>query len=126
MKRFGQVFDFWWLPAFFLLSVSWLFAPAVHHAHYGILAVISHYEALSEPYNYFFRLCDVLGAAVGLAALWRSALRQTDRWLSWLLTALFGLAIVDALFPLGCNGACMALDNLSRVVHEAESGLSSV
>lgn len=126
MKRAVALFDICWLPIFLLLSVTWLFAPALHHVHYGSLAVISSYEAVGRPWAWLFRTCDVLAAAVLAAAVWRYKVLQRARLFGVILLAIALLAAIDGIFPLGCPGRCTSFDLFSGVVHDAESVIAAV
>src|SRR6266540_594479 len=127
VKCLGAFFDRFWLPLFMGLSLSWLVAPALHHVQqYGALAVISHYEAIDQPYAWVFRLCDILAALAMAAGIVRFRIIQKERLLGILLLAIALFAAIDGLFPLGCIGTCTEHDKLSGFIHDSESILAVI
>ncbi len=113
-----------WLPLFLLASVSWLFAPAYYHAHYGTLKLISSYEAGALPHSWVFLVADVAAAGLLVSALWLFGLWQRDRIISWQLLFVGLLFAVDAICADRCNvqlAACHGLDLASTYVHDIES-----
>jgi hypothetical protein len=125
MKRtLLAIFDACWLPALLLTSCTWLFAPWLHHVHSGSLNLISDYERIGQPFGWWFRLGDILGALILLLALWRARLLRRQPWLFWALFATGLLAGLDAVFVDGCGASCGAWAQLSHRVHDIESVLS--
>ena len=125
MKRtLLAVFDACWLPVLLLVSCTWLFAPWLHHTHGGGLSLISGYERIGQPFGWWFRTGDVLGAAIVLLALLRARLWRKQPWLFWMLFATGLLAGLDAIFVDGCGASCSAWAQLSHQVHDIESVLS--
>lgn len=127
MQKISALFDRFWLPLFLVLSLSWLVAPAMHHVQqYGALAVISHYEAVDQPFAWLFRLCDILAAIILALGVWRFKIWQQERPVALLLYAIALFAAIDGLFPLGCLGTCTEPDRLSGLIHDAESILATI
>lgn len=126
MKQLLKWFDAWWLPAFLLLSTSWLLAPALHHGHYGDLVVISSYEGMGQPWAWAFRLCDTLAAAVLNLAFWRYRVFARDRLLGGILGVMVLLTLIDGVFPIGCVAACTPWERFSWGLHDVESAVLAV
>jgi phosphatidylglycerol lysyltransferase len=126
VKRLSALFTIVWLPLFLILSMSWLFAPALHHAHLETLAVISHYEAVDQPLNLLFRLSDIASALILALCVWRFNILRREQFFGILILILAVLAAIDAIFPVGCLGACGSLDAISTGIHDSESVLGAV
>jgi lysylphosphatidylglycerol synthetase-like protein (DUF2156 family) len=114
---------------FVVLSLSWLFAPAYYHDHYGTLQLISDYEAGPMALSWLYRLCDVLAALVLMIGIFGSGVIKKDRAIAWLLFSVGFLAAIDGIFPDGCNLAqslhCSTLATLSTIVHDVETAVLS-
>ena len=113
-----------WLPLYILLSVSWLFAPALHHDHIHQLQLISSYEAFGQPYGWLFRLGDILAFSMLAGAAWHYIGHKSPRYF-WLLLSIAILASIDAIFAASSIHQ-HGWYKFSFVIHDIESVLSAV
>jgi phosphatidylglycerol lysyltransferase len=101
-QKIRKYFGATWLPVYLLVGVSWLFAPALAHEHYGTLRLISNEEASGLGVSLWFRLNDIAAALLLLLAVYTFQIGRHSRWFGRALLASALLAAIDGLFPDTC------------------------
>ncbi len=115
-----------WLPLFLLSGLSWLFAPAYYHGHYGALQLISAYESGALRFSWIFRAGDIISGLLLMSSPWLFGFARRDRRTSWLLVAAGGLSALDGAFDNVCLAqarACHGWSIISSSVHDTETVL---
>ena len=110
---------------------TWLAGPFLTGDAGVLSGYLSELAAADQPYQWFFRLGDLLAAAVfaTIAVLgrtgWSYWLGQWSSRVSAALLAAAGATALDAVVNLPCaesrNAACAAVPSLSRRIHEISS-----
>lgn len=126
MKQAVRILQRIWLPLFLLTALSWLFAPAYYHNHFGGLQYISAYESGRLSLSWVFRLGDVISGLLLVLAPWIFGLLKVNRPISVMVALIGLLSAIDGIFDNeclatmhGCTGWALA----SSRVHDTESVL---
>ncbi|MBP9852814.1 DUF2156 domain-containing protein [Candidatus Saccharibacteria bacterium] len=113
--------------ALFFVSTSWLAGPFLNNVLAPGPNLISFYEANGMPYASLFRVFDVVAALLLIAiAAWqqRSPTNSIDRHATWLVYAIGGLQLFDAIVPVSCTVTeyvCRPDVGVLLTVHRVES-----
>lgn len=125
MNRLLNILRSLWLPLFLLTALSWLFAPAYYHDHFGGLQYISAYESGALRWSWLFRAGDVVSGALLVVAPWLFGIFKLNKPISLMVAIIGVLSAVDGIFANACltAHACSGWMLVSSRVHDAESVL---
>lgn len=116
-----------WQTLFIIIGTSWLFAPLLNHQLSPVISYISSYEESSQPYSWFFRICDGLSASLLIIAVinLKKLITKTFSKKIYIALILAGvLMAIDVIAATTCktvNGRCIDQPSLLSYTHGIES-----